>query len=86
MPKRALHATVDDKGRILIPDSIRKQFGIESGDIFFIQAEESGAFRIARAENPFDVLAEHALHESKAGRTRRLREIAGEEGIDLDAG
>jgi hypothetical protein len=47
--------------------------------------EDSGVLRYARAENPFDVLAEHALRESRAGRTIRLRDFAAEEGIDLDS-
>ena len=78
-------STVDDKGRLLIPDAIRKQYGIEAGDIFFIQVEETGVIRYARAENPFDLLAEHAVREYRAGRTRGLREIAAEEGVDLDS-
>jgi AbrB family looped-hinge helix DNA binding protein len=78
-------STVDQKGRLLIPDAIRKQYGIEAGDIFFIQVEETGVIRYARAENPFDLLAEHAIREYRAGRTRDLREIAAEEGVDLDS-
>jgi bifunctional DNA-binding transcriptional regulator/antitoxin component of YhaV-PrlF toxin-antitoxin module len=69
---------------LLIPDAIRKQMGIETGDIFFVQVEDSGVLRYARAENPFDVLAEHAIAEHRAGRTRGLRDIAKAEGIDLD--
>jgi hypothetical protein len=45
---------------------------------------DSGVLRYARAENPFDLLAEHAIREHRAGRTRGLRDIAKEEGIDLD--
>ena len=86
MAKSAAHATVDEKGRILIPDAVRKQLGIEAGDVMFLQVEEeTGVLRYAKAENPFDLLAEHALRESRAGRTRTLREIAAEEGVDLDA-
>ena len=42
--------------------------------------------RYAKAENPFDALAERALAERQAGRTRSLREFAAENAIDLDAG
>lgn len=59
--------------------------GIESGDIFFVQVEGTGILRYARAENPFDILAEHAIAERRAGRTRNLRDIAAEDGIDLDS-
>ena len=84
--KSVRHSTVDEKGRLLIPDAIRKQLGIEAGDIFFVQVEDdSGVLRYARAENPFDLLAEHAIREHRAGRTRGLRDIAHEEGIDLDS-
>jgi AbrB family looped-hinge helix DNA binding protein len=81
--KPGTHATVDNKGRVLIPDAIRKQLDINSGDVLFVQVEDTGAIRYMRAENPFDVLAEHALRESRAGRTRTLQEIAAELGVDL---
>jgi AbrB family looped-hinge helix DNA binding protein len=84
MGKTIRSSTVDQKGRLLIPDAIRKQYGIEAGDIFFIQVEETGVIRCARAENPFDLLAEHAIAEHRAGRTRGLGDIAKAEGIDLD--
>lgn len=76
---------VDKKGRLLIPDEIRKQYKIEEGDVFFIQVEETGVIRCVRDANSFDLLAEHAVQEYRAGRTRDLREIAAEGGIDLDA-
>ena len=85
MGKSIRHSTVDEKGRVLIPEAFRKQLGIEAGDVLFVQLDESGALRYARAENPFDILAEHAISERKAGRTRRLRDILAEEGIDLDS-
>lgn len=37
----------------------------------------------AADENPFDVLAEHAENEYRAGRTRSLRDFAGENDIPL---
>ena len=50
--KSVRHSTVDEKGRLLIPDAIRKQLGIEAGDIFFVQVEDTGVLRYARAQNP----------------------------------
>lgn len=85
MGKAIRHSTVDEKGRVLIPEAFRKELGIEAGDVLFVQMDEPGVLRYARAENPFDALADHALREYKAGRTRDLREIAAEEGVDLDA-
>jgi AbrB family looped-hinge helix DNA binding protein len=50
MPKNATHTTVDDKGRLLIPDAVRKKLGIEAGDLFFLEVEEeSGVLRYAKA-------------------------------------
>ena len=86
MGKTTRHATVDEKGRLLIPEAIRRNLNIKSGDIFFIEGvDESGILRFAKAENPFDLLADHAVREYQAGRTRDLREIAAEAGVDLDA-
>jgi AbrB family looped-hinge helix DNA binding protein len=77
---------VDPKGRLTIPRELRQALGIEPGDLFFVEAEADGAvLRYARAENPFDALAEHALREHYAGQTRVLRDFARDEQIDLDA-
>ena len=73
----------DAKGRLTIPRQLRQELGIEPGDIFFLDAEE-GVLRFAKAENPFDILAEHALAEYRAGRTKSLRDFAAENNISLD--
>ncbi len=78
-------ATVDAKGRLSIPAEIRGNLGIEPGDVFFIEEDsEPGVVRIAKAQNPFAALADHAADEYRAGRTRKLREYAAEAGIDID--
>jgi AbrB family looped-hinge helix DNA binding protein len=75
----------DAKGRLTIPQDLRTGLGIEPGDTFFVEADaEQRVLRFAKAENPFDVLIEHALTEREAGRTRSLREFAAENDIALD--
>lgn len=82
----ALTVTLDPKGRLIVPLQVRKGMGLEPGDTFFLEYdEERQVLRYAKAENPFDVLAEHALREHRAGRTRGLRGFAAEHGIALDA-
>jgi len=76
--------TMDKKGRVVIPKSLRQAVGAAEGDTFFIR-EVDGVLQLARAADPFDGLAEHAIQEYRAGRTRSIRDIAGEEGVDLDA-
>lgn len=76
---------VDSKGRLSIPREIREQLGIESGDVYVVEAnQEEAIIYFAKAQNPFDGLAEHALEEYRAGRTIRLRDYAAERGIDVD--
>lgn len=76
---------VDPKGRLTIPRRLREGLGIEPGDAFFVEGDEEGkVLRFAKAENPFDILAEHALREHRAGRTRGLREVAADLGVALD--
>jgi len=76
---------VDEKGRITLPRNLRDEFHIQPGDTLFVAADsESQTLQIAKAINPFDVLAEHAIAEWKAGKTTNLRVIAREAGIDLD--
>ncbi len=64
----------------------RKGLGIEPGDTSFVECDEGQrTLRYARAENPFDVLAQHAVEEHREGRTRSLRAFAAENDIGLDA-
>lgn len=80
-----LTVKADGKGRLTIPQQLRKALGIEPGDIFFVAIDEDHKeLRFAKAENPFDVLAQHAINEYRAGRTRNLREFAAENGIPLE--
>jgi AbrB family looped-hinge helix DNA binding protein len=73
---------VDNKGRLTIPQAIRQQLGIEPGDTFFLQPED-GVLRFAKAENPFDILADLANAEYEAGRTTNLRAVAEEMGVPI---
>lgn len=76
---------VDEKGRLTLPRNLRDEFHIQPGDMLFIDADsEKQTLQLAKAINPFDVLADHALAEWRAGRTKNLRDFAREEGIDLD--
>jgi len=79
--------TVDVRGHLSIPTEMRNKLGIEAGDILFIEADpEHGILHLAKAINPFDGLAEYAVQEYRAGKTRTLRDYAADRGIDLDAG
>jgi AbrB family looped-hinge helix DNA binding protein len=78
-------ATVDAKGRLSIPADVRGELGIKEGDVFFIETDaEHSVIHLAKAQNPFDALAEHALSEYRAGRTRRLRDYATSHDITVD--
>lgn len=74
---------IDARGRLTIPLSVRNRLGIEPGDYFAVDAEE-GSLRFTKIENPFDLLARHAIAEYRAGRTKSLREFAEENGFALD--
>lgn len=78
--------TVDSKGRLSIPADIRGALGIKPGDVLFLDSDaELEVMHLAKAMNPFDGLAEHAVREYRAGRTQNLRDYAAERGIDLDS-
>jgi AbrB family looped-hinge helix DNA binding protein len=74
---------VDTKGRLTIPAAIRQELGIEPGDTFFLRSHE-GVLHYARAENPFDALADLADAEFEAGQTISLHALAAELGVKLD--
>jgi AbrB family looped-hinge helix DNA binding protein len=77
--------TVDAKGRLSIPIELRDELGIEPGDILFVEREDGrDVLRYAKATNPFDLLAEAAEVEYRAGKTKNIRVIAEEMGIQLD--
>ena len=76
---------VDAKGRLSLPRRLREELGIEPGDTLFVEGGEGQAtLRLAKAENPFDVLAEQALREHRAGRSKSAREFAAELSIAFD--
>ncbi len=82
----ALAVKVDSKGRLTIPQRLRSGLGIGPGDTLFVECdEERKVLHYAKAEDPFDVLVEHALEERRAGKTRSLRDFAAENNIALDA-
>lgn len=76
---------IDDKGRLSIPADIRGQLGIQTGDVFFLETNaDHTLIHLAKAQNPFDGLAEHATEEYRAGRTRRLRDYASDRGVAVN--
>ncbi len=67
---------VDEKGRLSIPAKTRHELGINPGDIFFFQSE-GGILQYAKVEeNPFEILAKHAIQECQEGKTISLEEYA----------
>ncbi len=66
---------VDEKGRLTLPMKLRKDYNIEPGDVFFVKPEKTG-IHLAKAENPFDILVEYALHEREQGKCIEIREFA----------
>lgn len=78
--------TDDPDGRLTIPPPSSEALGIEPGDTLVVARDDERKLpRYAKTENPFDVLAEHAIEEYRAGRTRGPRDFAAEQGIALDA-
>jgi AbrB family looped-hinge helix DNA binding protein len=76
--------TVDSKGRLSIPANVRDELGIEAGDVLFLETDaEHAVIHLAKAQNPFDGLAEHAIEEYRQGRTTNIRALARELGVDV---
>lgn len=63
-------ATLDSKGRLLIPEATRKELGFAPGDVVFFKPDaETGTLYLAKAINPFDGLALAAIAEDEADLT-----------------
>ncbi|MBA2518099.1 MAG: AbrB/MazE/SpoVT family DNA-binding domain-containing protein [Chloroflexia bacterium] len=76
---------MDNKGRLVIPRPVREALNLRAGDVFVVEAEPEGdVFRVARARNPFDVMAEYAIREFEAGRTTDLRDYAARKGYVIN--
>jgi AbrB family looped-hinge helix DNA binding protein len=74
---------IDDRGRISVPNQVRKAWNLERGDTLFVM-DYGDKLVVRKAINPFDVLAEDAVREYKEGKTQDVRSFAKEQGIDLD--
>jgi AbrB family looped-hinge helix DNA binding protein len=69
--------TVDGKGRVILPLALREQFGITKGDVLWFVATTNG-LELRRAAPPAEGLgpvAEAALAEFEAGKTKPLRQL-----------
>jgi bifunctional DNA-binding transcriptional regulator/antitoxin component of YhaV-PrlF toxin-antitoxin module len=73
---------LDARGRLTLPLKMRKDFNIEPGDVFFVKPEKTG-IHLVKIENPFDILAEHALHEYEQGNCIKIRELASKNKIKV---
>ncbi|MGH2551352.1 MAG: AbrB/MazE/SpoVT family DNA-binding domain-containing protein [Thermomicrobiales bacterium] len=78
-------AKVDSKGRISLPREIHEALGSSTGDTLFFNINSANhTVEIAKAINPFDILAAEAWAEFERGETTDLRDFAEEMGINLD--
>ncbi len=70
-----LTATLDSKGRIVIPESLRMSMHLEPGDTLFLNAsDDETRFEAAKAINPFDLLARQALDDYRNGMTLSIED------------
>ncbi len=72
---RGVAARIDEKGRLLLPLVIRRSLGLRAGDAVYCRSC-GGMIHCVKATNPFDELAEHAVQDYRAGRTRDVRASA----------
>jgi antitoxin PrlF len=78
----AVTVRMDSKGRVTVPPEAREAAGIAPGDTLLLVVRD-GRLQFIPVAVAFDILADHALEEHRAGRTRDLREIAAEMDVSL---
>lgn len=71
---------LDEKGRLVLPQEVRRALGAKTGDVFYLRLEQGGIC-LAKGENPFDGLVEEALGEIRQGRIVSLDEWARRESL-----
>jgi AbrB family looped-hinge helix DNA binding protein len=79
----AISLKVDEKGRVTLPNKLRKNLDIRPGDTLFLQ-EQVECFVLKKAVNPFDALVLDALRERNEVKTVGLEDAAHELGVDLE--
>ncbi|NLO56253.1 MAG: AbrB/MazE/SpoVT family DNA-binding domain-containing protein [Thermovirga sp.] len=79
----AISLKVDEKGRVTLPNKLRKNLDIKPGDTLFLQ-EQAEYFVLKKAVDPFDALALDALRERNEGKTVGLKDVASQLGVDLE--
>ena len=79
----AISLKVDERGRVTLPNKLRKNLGIKPGDMLFLQ-EQVEYFVLKKAVNPFDALVLDALRERNEGKAVGLKDVASELGVDLE--
>jgi len=79
----AISLKVDEKGRVTLPNKLRKNLGIKPGDTLFLQ-EQVEHFVLKKAVDPFDALALDAAREHAEGKTVGLKDAAAELGVDFE--
>lgn len=79
----AVSVRVDEKGRLSIPAKARQELGINTGDTFFFRADGQVLQYAKVKENPFEILAKHAIQEYREGKTISLEEYAKKNRIPL---
>jgi AbrB family looped-hinge helix DNA binding protein len=74
--------TLDTKGRLTLPQKMREDYNLKPGDYLLVSADKAG-IRLAKTENPFDILAENALNKNEQGNSVEIRELARTNGIKV---
>lgn len=64
---------MDNRGRVVIPKSIREEHEFEENDFFLVVDE--GDRLVLHQASPYDVLAEHAEQKAREGNTVPLDEL-----------
>lgn len=73
---------LDTQGRLALPQKMREDYNLKPGDYLLVSADKTG-IHLARTENPFDILAEHALNQHEQGNCVEIREFARKNGIKV---
>jgi bifunctional DNA-binding transcriptional regulator/antitoxin component of YhaV-PrlF toxin-antitoxin module len=66
---RRMTVTLDDRGRLTLPENLRKKYGWTPGTTFFIR-EDGGVLMLASAQNPFESASETRPDEAERARAR----------------
>lgn len=80
--ERSYAVSIDSKGRVTVPAEIRKALKLNEGDVLYFRVTPRGMGVFKKAIDPFAVIRDDALRQSRQGKTTSFDSLVAELGVN----